>query len=122
MLVMYTAFLAILITSQLSACISRDHTAAEISDDGHNIRPQSAKKRSRVAYEQNSSQSDSDAEALEAQEVSDAMADAFAERAPSEQAGPDGAHPQADAEALVGVSGMEAIEAEAGQMFRYVIV
>lgn len=124
MLVTYIAFFAIHIISQLLAHFqSRDHTAAEISDDGHNIRPQSVKKRSRVAYEQNSSQSDSDAEALEAQEVSEAMADAFAERAPPEQAGPsDGADPQADAEAIVGVSGMEAIEAEAGQMFRYVIV
>lgn len=44
----------------------RDHTAAEVSDEGRNIRPRSAKKRNRVAYEQNSSQSDSDAEAVAA--------------------------------------------------------
>jgi hypothetical protein len=48
------------------------------------------------------------------------MADAFAQKAPSEQAGPsDDGQPDTDADATVGVSGMEAIEAEAGQMFRY---
>ena len=48
------------------------------------------------------------------------MADAFAQKAPSEQAGPsDDGQPYSDADATVGVSGMEAIEAEAGQMFRY---
>ncbi len=49
------------------------------------------------------------------------MADAFAQQAPSEQAGPsDEGQPYTDADATVGVSGMEAIEAEAGQMFRYI--
>ncbi len=49
------------------------------------------------------------------------MADAFAQTAPSEQAGPsDDGLPDTDADATVGVSGMEAIEAEAGQMFRYI--
>ncbi|DBA86045.1 hypothetical protein WJX77_011169 [Trebouxia sp. C0004] len=96
-----------------------DHTAAEVSDEGRNIRPRSAKKRDRVAFEQNSSQSDSDAEAVEAKEVSEAMADAFAQKAPSEQAGPsDHGQPYTDTDATVGVSGTEAIEAEAGQMFR----
>ena len=47
------------------------------------------------------------------------MADAFAQRAPPDQAGPLGdGMVQADATPEVGVSGMEAIEAEAGQMFR----
>ena len=100
-----------------SAC--RDHTAAEVSDEGRSIRPRSAKKRHRRDYEQNSSQSDSDAEAVQDQEVSEAMADAFAQRAPPDQAGPSGnGMGQPDAAPEVGVSGMEAIEAEAGQMFR----
>lgn len=101
----------------------RDHTAAEVSDEGQNIRPRSAKKRRRQEYERTSSQSDSDAEAVQNQEVSEAMADAFAERA-----APDGAvfsddvTNQAIAAPEVGVSGMEAIEAEAGHMFRQVIL
>ena len=102
----------------------RDHTAAEVSDEGRSIRPRSAKKRHRVSYEQNSSQSDSDAEAVEGQQVSEAMADAFAQQAPAEQATPSDDGPiqaEADGGATVGVSGMEAIEAEAGQLFRYVI-
>ncbi len=48
------------------------------------------------------------------------MADALAERAPPEEAvASDDGQAQVDADAAVGVSGMEAIEAEAGQMFRY---
>ena len=98
----------------------RDHTAAEVSDEGHNIRPRSAKKRHRASVEQNSSQSDSDAEAVEAQEVSEAMADAYAQRAvPEQEELSQEAEPaRRDTDAVVGVSGMEAIEAEAGQMFR----
>lgn len=97
----------------------RDHTAAEVSDEGQNSRPRKAKKRHRRDYEQNSSQGDSDAEAVQDQQVSEAMADAFAQRAPSEGAATsqDGAD-QVKAHPEVGVSGMEAIEAEAGQMFR----
>ena len=96
----------------------RDHTAAEASDEGRTIRPPSAKKRQRAAIEQNSSQSESDAEAVEAQEVAEAMADAYAQRAPPEQdeAAGDSTAPADDD--VVGVSGMEAIEAEFGQMFR----
>lgn len=101
----------------------RDHTAAEISDEGRNIRPRSAKKRHRHDFEQNSSQSESDAEAVQDQAVSEAMADAFAQRAPPDGAAPseDGTN-QADANPEVGVSGMEAIEAEAGQMFRQAVL
>ncbi|KAL3159530.1 hypothetical protein ABBQ38_009945 [Trebouxia sp. C0009 RCD-2024] len=96
-----------------------DHTAAEVSDEGRNIRPRSAKKRHRRDRNQHSSQSDSDAEAVQAQQVSMAMADAFAQRAPSDvaAASEDRTH-QANADPDVGVSGTEAIEAEAGQMFR----
>ena len=93
----------------------RDHTAAEVSDEGRTIRPRSAKKRQHAALEQNSSQSDSDAEAVEAQEVAEAMADAYAQRAPPEQDEDAVDRPDDD---VVGVSGMEAIEAEFGQMFR----
>ena len=105
------------------ACVHRDHTAAEVSDEGQNIRPRSAKKRGRREYERTSSQSDSDAEAVQHQEVSEAMADAFAQRAPPEGAATseDATH-QANTFPEVGVSGMEAIEAEAGQRFRQVIL
>ena len=93
----------------------RDHTAAEVLDEGQNSKPRKAKKRHRRDYEQG----DSDAEAIQDQQVSEAMADAFAQRAPSEGAATlqDGAD-QAKANPEVGVSGTEAIEAEAGQMFR----
>ena len=51
------------------------------------------------------------------------MADALAQRAPAEQAVPSGEQQQdaavAAAEPSVGVSEMETVEAEAGQMFRY---
>lgn len=101
----------------------RDHTAAEVSDEGQNIRPRSAKKRRRHEYERTSSQSDSDAEAVQNQEVSEAMADAFAQRAPPDGAAtPEDGTNQANATPEVGVSGMEAIEAEAGQMFRQVML
>lgn len=101
----------------------RDHTAAEVSDEGQNIRPRSAKKRRRQEYERTSSQSDSDAEAVQNQEVSEAMADAFAQRAPPDGAAKsEGGTNQASATPEVGVSGMEAIEAEAGQMFRQVML
>lgn len=97
----------------------RDHTAAEVIDEGQNSKPRKAKKRHRSDYEQDPSQGDSDAEAVQDQQVSEAMADAFAQRAPAEGAATsqDGAN-QATANPEVGVSGMEAIEAEAGQMFR----
>lgn len=103
----------------MQCCVLRDHTAAEVSDEGRNIRPRSAKKRHRRDRNQHSSQSDSDAEAVQAQQVSMAMADAFAQRAPSDvaAASEDRTH-QANADPDVGVSGTEAIEAEAGQMFR----
>lgn len=97
----------------------RDHTTAEVLDEGQNSKPRKAKKRHRRDFEQHSSQDDSDAEAVQDQQISEAMADAFAQRAPSEGAATsqDEAN-QAKANPEVGVSGMEAIEAEAGQMFR----
>ena len=101
----------------------RDHTAAEVSDEGQNIRPRTAKKRRRRKYERTSSQSDSDAEAVQDQEVSEAMADAFAQRSPPDGAAiPEDGTTQANTNPEVGVSGMEAIEAEAGQMFRQVML
>ena len=98
----------------------RDLTAAEVSDGGRNIRPRSAGKRRTNAADQNSSASDSDAEAMEQREVSEAMADAFAQRAPAEEAVPSGEqhHDEDAAEPSIGVSGMDAVEAEAGQLFR----
>lgn len=101
----------------------RDLTAAEVSDGGQNIRPRSAGRRRSAAADTNSSASDSDAEAIEAHDVSEAMADAYAQRAPAEQAVPSGEQQQdaavAAAEPSVGVSEMERVEAEAGQTFRY---
>ena len=48
------------------------------------------------------------------------MADAYAQRAPAEQAEPSGEQYQdAAAEPSIGVSEMETVEAEAGQLFRY---
>lgn len=93
----------------------RELTAAEVSDGGRSIRPRSAGQRRTAAAAQNSSASDSDAEAIETREVSEAMADAYAQRAPAEEAvQSDG---QQDAEPI-GVSEMEALEAQAGQLFR----
>ena len=50
------------------------------------------------------------------------MADAYAQRAPSDEAVPSGRQQEAvdAAEPSAGVSEMEAVEAQAGQMFRYV--
>lgn len=102
------------------SCACRDLTAAEVSDGERNIRPRSAGKRRSNAADQNSSASDSDAEAMEPREVSEAMADAFAQRAPAEEAVPSGEqHSDEDrVEPSIGVSGMDAVEAEAGQLFR----
>lgn len=89
-----------------------------MSDGGRHIRPRSAGKRRTAAPAQNSSASDSDAEAIEAREVSEAMADAYVQQAPAEEAVPSGSQQDAADAEPIGVSEMEAVEAQASQLFR----